>query len=53
MRLIDLIKLCDFDLKKMIILEDSNGGWCNVDIKRQDENTVYICEERRPLFHDN
>lgn len=48
----DLIRLCDNDLNKMIILEDPNGGWCNVDINKQDKNTVYICQERQPIFHD-
>ena len=52
----DLIRLCNGDLDKMIIIEtelDGQRGWSNVEINRQTENTVYIESERHGLFHDN
>lgn len=52
----DLIRLCDGNLDKMIIIEtelDGQRGWSNVEINRQTVDTVYIESERHGLFHDN
>lgn len=47
----DLMKRLEkIDKDKMILYEDNNGGWANIEIEEK-ETTVKIMCEKEPLFH--
>lgn len=49
----DLIRLWDNDLNKLIILEDPNGGWCNVNINGQDKIQFISAKKDNPYSMTN